>query len=93
MRKILMITLGTLSLCACSNHNDNQSNTDMNAVIDQNMTADQNAMMDQNGMMDENAAAMNGAGGADGNAATNEAVEKQKDLNTNDRDTNLANGI
>jgi hypothetical protein len=39
---------------------------------------------------------MNGPGGADANVATNAAEEnglKQKDMNTNDRDTNLSNGI
>ena len=46
-------------------------------------------------MTDENRAMANGAGGMDMNTATNAATENNMatDLNTNDKDTNLSNGM
>lgn len=83
---VLSLGLGAaLALGACGKNND-QANADLNAT-------DPNAanMM----MTDENSAMANGAGGMDMNTATNAATENamQKDLNTNDKDTNLANGM
>jgi hypothetical protein len=84
MRVPIITLAGMLALSACGGGND-QNNSDLNAT-------DPNAanMM----MTDENAALGNGAGGMDMNAATNAATENAmaKDLNTNDKDTNLANG-
>lgn len=87
MRLYLLGLGAALALAACSSNKGNQqANADLNAT-------DPNAanMM----MTDENGALANGAGGMDMNAATNAATENQmaKDLNTNDKDTNLANGM
>ena len=102
MRSLMVLAIGTLGLCACSSggNNNADANKDMNALTDQNMMIDQNAMGDQNAMMDANGMtdvnAMTNAGGADANTATNSAEEnglKKKDLQTNDKDTNLQNGL
>ena len=90
MRTIILAAGAALTLVACNNNAANdQANADMNLGADNGMMADQNMMMDQN-MGD-----MNAAGGADGNMATNAATENAmaKDMNTNDPDTNLANGM
>jgi len=83
MRLIILGAGAALGLAAC---NSNAGNNDMNAT-------DPNAanMM----VTDENAALGEGAGGADMNAVTNSATENAMatDLNTNDKDTNLANGM
>jgi len=98
MRLMIIAAGAALTLAACSRH-DTQNNAvgaagDSNTMMsDSNLTLDQN-MSGNAGMVDANGA-MN-AGGADGNSATNAATEnalKQKDLNTHDRDTNLANGM
>ena len=85
MRAQILIAAMTLTLAACGGGNE-QANADLNAT-------DPNAanMM----MTDDNSALANGAGGMDMNAATNEATENAmaKDLNTNDKHTNLANGM
>jgi hypothetical protein len=87
----MIITIGAVLALAACNSNSGQNNADMNAA-DLNAT-DPNAanMM----MSDDNAAMANGAGGADMNTATDAATENAmaKDLNTNDKDTNLANGM
>ena len=85
MRASILAFAAVLALSACGKGND-QANADLNAT-------DPNAanMM----MTDDNAAMANGAGGMDMNTATNAATENAmaKDLNTNDKDTNLANGM
>lgn len=86
MRAYILAFGAALSLAACSSGGKDQNNAAMNA-------ADPNAanMM----MTDQNAAMGNGAGGMDMNTATNAATENAmaKDMNTNDKDTNLANGM
>lgn len=86
MRALMLVAGAALALAACnSNQGNDAANADLNAT-------DPNAanMM----VTDENSAMGNGAGGLDMNAATNSATENAmaKDLNTNDKDTNLANG-
>ena len=85
MRLLIAAAGAALTLAACGSNSD-ANNSNLNAV-------DMNAMTDLNAGMDMNAADMNAAGGADANAATNTGEEQAKDLNTNDKDTNLANGI
>lgn len=99
MRLMIIAAGAALTLAACSGRSSEQ-NAAANMANDSNMMmTDSNLLMDQNlgsdaGTMDANGASA--AGGADGNAATNAATENammQKDLNTHDRDTNLANGM
>jgi hypothetical protein len=85
MRLLIVAAGAALTLAACGSNTD-ANNADMNAT-------DMNAVTDMNAGMDMNAADMNAAGGADANAATNTGEEQARDLNTNDKDTNLANGI
>lgn len=89
MIKALVVVVGAaLTLAACNSGSGNgQNNIDVNATVDPNaanMTA-----TDQNGAMAA------GPGGADMNTATNAEQEKMmnKDLHTNDKDTNLSNGM
>ena len=87
MRALILASCAALALAACSSNKGNeQANADLNAT-------DPNAA----NMMatDQNSALGGGAGGADMNTATNSATENAmaKDLKTNDRDTNLSNGI
>ena len=86
MRLTIVAVAAALSLAACSGNNS-QSNADINATTDPNATN----MIET----DQNSALGNGAGGMDMNTATNAATENAmaKDLNTNDKDTNLANGM
>jgi hypothetical protein len=89
-----MIALGAvaLALAACGG---NDSAQDANALATDNLMVDENLMMDSNAMLDANAS-MNGVGGMDANASTSASTENvlmQKDANTNDPDTNLANGL
>jgi hypothetical protein len=90
MRMIIVAAGAALALAAC-NGNKADNNADAN-MSDLNAT-DPNAanMM----MTDDNSALANGAGGADMNTATNAATENAmaKDMNTNDKDTNLKNGL
>jgi hypothetical protein len=86
MRGLYLVCGAALALAACNSNAGNEQNADLNAT-------DPNAanMM----MTDDNSALANGAGGADMNAATDAATENAmaKDLNTNDKDTNLSNGM
>ena len=86
MRSHILIAAFALTLVACSGKGNDQANADLNATDPNaaNMT-----------VTDENPALGNGAGGMDMNTATNAATENAmaKDLNTNDKDTNLANGM
>ena len=82
MRTIILITCAALGVAACAK-NDSAAVNDLNAVTADNMSANDNM-------------AMTGAGGADGNVATNAATEQNmmvNDLTHNDADTNLANGM
>jgi len=90
--RILLIVGATLALAACGGGGDTQAN-------DGNMAAE-NTMMDQNMALDPmmngtgNLAmdpAMNGAAGNGMNPATQNMI--QQDMNTNEPDTNLANGM
>lgn len=88
--RMILLAGAVLALSACGGGNDsNEANAlaPDNMMMDGNMALDQNMMVDQNGAMNGSAAAGNGAV----DAATQNMM--QKDANTNDRDTNLANGI
>jgi hypothetical protein len=94
MRTIALAAVA-LALSACGG---NDSAQDANALTTDNLMVDDNLMMDSNAMLDSNASmnGMGGAGGMDANASTNASTENmmmQKDATTNDRDTNLANGL
>lgn len=87
MRAMILAAGAVLTLAACSGNNaaNDQANADVNATANDNLAADANLTADQNA-----------TGGLDANAATNSAQENnlvKQDLNTNDRDTNLANGL
>jgi hypothetical protein len=91
MRTIIAIGLGALALSACSNRNNSQANSDANMTATDNMGMDQNMTADQNMTMDQNAVGAAGPSAMDANASTQEMMAK--DRNTNDPDTNLANGL
>lgn len=88
--RVTILSLGAaLALAACSRGGgaaNDQANADLNAT-------DPNAanMM----MTDQNGAMGNEAGGMDMNTATNAQTENAMaaDMNTNDKDTNLSNGM
>jgi hypothetical protein len=96
MRVLILMAGAALSLAACSGNNQS---SDANALAANDMTSDANLTMDSNMTSDPNMMGADGsmnAGGMDANMATNSTTENammQKDLNTNDRDTNLANGM
>jgi hypothetical protein len=97
--RIFLISGAVLALSACGSGNDTQANG-ANMTTTDNMTRDQNITMDQNMAMDP---MMNGAGnmGMDpmmngtANGTMNSTTENmmQQDMNSNDPDTNLANGM
>ena len=90
----ILLTLGAaLAVSACGGGGETQSN-------EANLTASDNMMLDQNLTMDPamngtaNMAmdpAMNGAANGTVDPATQNMI--QQDMNTNDPDTNLANGM
>ena len=97
MRALILVAGAALSLSACGG---NSSTNDANTLATDNMMMDQNMTVDQNMMMDSNMSNMgmdaNMTGGMDANMATNSATEANmmaQDLNTNNPDTNLANGM
>lgn len=81
MRAYFLIPCAALALAACDNNqaDDAAVNADANAMMVDNMATDANMMAPP--------------GGADANMATNTTEEMNTDLNTNDADTNLANGM
>ncbi|GAA4031837.1 hypothetical protein GCM10022281_09320 [Sphingomonas rosea] len=92
MRALILVAGAALSLAACGSNKDAVDNADANLMTIDNTGMDANMAtpMDAN-MMDANM-----MGGADGNAMTNGSTEANmmaNDMNTNDRDTNLANGM
>lgn len=84
--EIAAIARRVVALAACNSHNSSTAANGDNAGDPNaaNLTA-----------TEQNPALGNGPGGADMNTATNSAMENAEatDLNTNDRDTNLANGM
>ncbi|HEX8444743.1 MAG TPA: hypothetical protein VF631_13960 [Allosphingosinicella sp.] len=99
MRIFLMIG-AALTLSACggggSEANDANMAASGNMTMDQNMTMDpmMNGNMGMDPMMNGNMAtdpAMNGMANGAADPATQNAM--QKDMNANDPDTNLANGM
>lgn len=87
MRPIFVVLASALTLAACSGNRNDENSANVNGAADPNA---------QNMMITEQDGAMtNGAGGMDLNTATNAQTENQmaQDLNTNDKDTNLANGL
>lgn len=87
MRARILVLGSALTLAACNGSGADQRNGEVNAANDPN--AENMMITDQGG------ASANGAGGMDMNTATNAQTENlmAKDLNTNDKDTNLANGL
>jgi hypothetical protein len=102
MRMILIAT-ATLALAACgggnksdANSTNNLSSNGMVTNTTTTTTMDQNAMMGTNDMMATNGAmGMNGSANMSMNGSVNSATMNamEKDMKTNDKDTNLANGI
>jgi hypothetical protein len=100
MRMILLAGLA-LATAACGGGESESTDantmaTDANMMMDSNMMMDGNVMMDANGAMMDANGAMNSAGAMGGtngsmDAATQNAM--MKDAQTNDPDTNLANGM
>ena len=82
MRAILAIGCAALTLSACGGGADTTAANNADAMTVDNMMVDENA-------------AMTGPGGMDGNMDTNAMTENMmmNDMNTNDPDTNLANGM
>lgn len=90
MRPILIIAGAALTLAACNSGDKNDNQLDTLAV--NNLVVDDSTMM--NGDMNAMGTDMNGMTTDDANAMSANTQElQQKDLNTNDRDTNLANGL
>lgn len=85
MRSLFLIGAAALALAACdSNSSGDEANTLAvdNMIVDDGATADATLNGDMNGVT---------ANGMAADANTAEAIEK--DLTTNDPDTNLANGF
>ena len=86
MRALILVAGAALSLAACGGNRAETENADANLMVADNMSMDANmTSMDANMM-----------GGADANMMTNgmtEANMMANDMNTNDPDTNLANGM
>jgi len=94
MRVILLAaTALALSACGQSRTEGDEANVAAGNAAG-NMTVDQNLTMDQNMAMDQNMS-MNAATDMGGNAAGDANAQNMmmKDANTNDPDTNLANGL
>lgn len=90
MRLIILAAGAALTLAACnSNKANDAANADMNDMNATDPNAANMSMTANDGDM------ANGAGGMDMNTATNSATENAmaKDMNTNDKDTNLSNGM
>lgn len=89
-----MILLAGLALATAACGGGETEATDANTMAADNMMMDSNIMMDGNVMMDPNAS-MNGAGAMGGNTAMDANTQNMmaQDANTNDPDTNLANGM
>ena len=90
MRVLILACGAALALAACnSNKGNDAANADMNDLNATDPNAANLSMTADNGDM------ANGAGGMDMNTATNSATENAmaKDMNTNDKDTNLSNGM
>lgn len=90
MRTILLAGVA-LALSACGSGDSGTAANEANALSADNMLMDDNMMMDPNASMNGTTGLDAGAAGAAGNAATQNLM--QQDANTNDPDTNLANGL
>jgi hypothetical protein len=84
MRLYILAAGAALALTACGGNNNAADNAAMNDPAMNSMAVDNSMTADP---------AMNG--GMDGNMATNATTENMmmNDMNTNDPDTNLANGM
>ena len=85
MRTILLIGGAALALSACGSNNDA---SDANTLAVDNMLVDDSAAA--NGMLEGD---LNAVGAENGTMDANTANAVAQDLNTNDPDTNLANGL
>ena len=87
MRSIFLAA-ACFAVAACSGGSESgNASNDVNALTTDNMLMDQNMSLDSNGA----AMGMNMDAGAAADSNTQNLLEK--DATTNDRDTNLANGI
>lgn len=84
----LIAALGLVSLAACGSRADDDAAVNMDANMDTDMMVTDNMGMTTDANMADNGMMMNGA---DGMNATENAMAT--DMNTNDPDTNLANGM
>ena len=89
-----MILLAGLALATAACGGGETEATDANTMAADNMMMDANMMMDGNVMMDPNMS-MNGAAMGGTNGAIDATTQNMmaQDANTNDPDTNLANGM
>jgi hypothetical protein len=90
VRALILVAGAALSLAACGSNRAETENADANLMVADNM-----ATMDAN-MMGMDANMSGNMGGADANMMTNGTTEANmmaNDMNTNDPDTNLANGM
>ena len=85
MRTIMLIGGAALALSACGSNNEG---SDANTLAVDNMLVDDSATA--NAMLEDD---LNGVGTANGTMDANTANAVAQDLNTNDPDTNLANGL
>ncbi len=92
MRKMIIVSAAALTLAACGGGGNTSSEANMSAsndlMMDQNMAMDP-TMMNGSGNMAMDPMMNGAANGLD--PATQNMV--QQDMNTNDPDTNLANGM
>jgi hypothetical protein len=96
MRVILMIAGAALAVAGCSGGNDSN---EVDTLAVNNLVVDDGTMRNGDMTGDMNAMTMNGdmnavtTGDMNGMSASNVQELQQKDLTTNDADTNLANGL
>lgn len=89
MSTTLIAAFGFVSLAACGTKTDDNAAADLNADMDANIAISDNVGMAADADMTANGT--NAINAADGMNSTENAMAK--DLNTNDPDTNLANGM
>jgi len=87
----LIAAFGLVALAACGSRADENATANMDANMDANMMVTDNMGADNMGMGADANMAGNGMNAADGMNATENAMAT--DRNTNDPDTNLANGM
>jgi hypothetical protein len=91
---MILVAGAALALSACGGGNSTEANQ-ANAMGADNMMLDQNMMMDGNASMGDMNAMGNMGGDMGMNGAANSTTQNmmRQDAQTNDPDTNLANGL